>query len=59
VGKTATAAKKNNVTRVPRTLGFDIFISLKELARILAADTSTFLDPAPRVGGNQAALDFA
>ena len=29
LGKTATAAKINNVTRVPRTLGFDIFISLK------------------------------
>jgi len=32
VGKTATAANKTNVTRVPRTLSFDIFISLKKLA---------------------------
>ena len=32
--KTATAASKTNVTRVPRTLSFNIFISLKKLARI-------------------------
>jgi hypothetical protein len=32
VGKTATAANKTKVTRLPRTLSFDIFISFKELA---------------------------
>src|SRR5690242_9582990 len=30
LGKAATAANKTTVTRVPRTLSFDIFISLKE-----------------------------
>jgi hypothetical protein len=30
VGKTATAANKTKVTRVPGTLSFDIFISFKE-----------------------------
>ena|SRR5215472_7201752 len=59
LGKTATAANKTSVTSVPRTLSFDIFISLKKLARMAAGDASTVLDPAPRVGGNQAALDIA
>jgi hypothetical protein len=58
-GKTATAANKTNVTRVPRTLSFDIFISLKKLARMGAADTSTFLDPAPRIGGKLASSNLA
>lgn len=58
VGKTATAANKTNVTRVPRTLSFDIFISLKKLARTGAADTSTILDPAQRVGGKWDSSNF-
>ena len=57
-GKTATAASKTNVTSVPRTLSFDIFISLKKLARMGAADASTVLDPAQRVRGKLAASDI-
>lgn len=59
VGKTATAANKTNVTRVPQTLSFDIFISLKELTRTGAADRSTLLDPAPRVEGKWDTTRFA
>ena len=58
LGKTATAAKKPNVTSVPRTLSFDIFISLKKIARTGTANTTTFLDPAPRVGGEGCATNF-
>src|SRR5215469_7875587 len=52
LGKTATVANKTSVASVPRTLSIDIFISLKKLARVGAADASTVLDPAQRVGGN-------
>src|SRR5579859_397970 len=51
LGKTATTANKTNVTRVPRTLSLDIFISLKKLARMSAAVASTVLDRVERVAG--------
>src|SRR5690349_1070285 len=58
VGKTATAANKTKVTRVPRTLCLDIFISLKKLARMGAADASTVLNPVARVAGKWRRADF-
>ena len=51
LGKTATAANKTKVTRVPRALSLDIFISLKKLARMGAVDASTVLDPVERLAG--------
>jgi hypothetical protein len=50
VGKTATAANKVNVTRVPRTLSFDIFISFKELAMDGCCRHQHLLWPCARVG---------
>ena len=57
VGKTATAVNKTNVTRVPRTLSLDIFISLKRLARMGAGDASTVLDPVERLAGKWRRVD--
>jgi hypothetical protein len=58
LGKTATAVNKTKVTRAPLTLRFDIFISLKKISGDRAADTSTVLDPEPRVGGKLRAANF-
>lgn len=44
-GKTATAANKTNVTTVPPTLSFDIFISLKKLARMVLPIRAPFSTP--------------
>ena len=58
LGKTATATNKPNVASVPQTLVFDILHLLEGISEVGAADTSTVLDPTPRVGGKRGAANF-